>query len=349
MEPLSADNAQVDEFKRLTGSCDKILITSHISPDPDALSSVILLGTTLKENYPDKEIQMVIEEEPLGLNFLPHYQEVAYGSILQSLKSGNTGMLILVDANSVERVSRTDSSEIRKFIEENNLRTVIIDHHEPVNKDKSDVYINQGSPAAVQDVYELCFYTLNYKKPRGYADVAMAGLYADTNGFSYRNRRHSSTFKLADELITAGADIERINNLIRQYTFDDMEVLEELIKNVADGNGYTYSFISDEFVKNWSESGKDGAGLHKGVEIFVNGFIRNIGGNLWGFIAYCNPLHGDKIYSASFRSVGDAKDVSAIAVSLGGGGHKPAAGAKFAAGSIDDAISKIKDKINTQK
>jgi phosphoesterase RecJ-like protein len=347
VEPLSVNSATAAEFKRLIESSNQILVTSHISPDPDALSCVILLGTTLKANYPEKHIRMLIEEEPLGLSFLPHYKEVEFGSIFQNLESENSELLILVDANSVDRVSRTESTEIKKFIIEKDIKTVIIDHHEPSGKDNSDVYINQGSPAAVQDVYELCFYILGFKKPDEYADVAMAGLYADTNGFSYQNKRHSATFKLADELIAAGADIERSNNLIRQYSYDDMKVLAELVKNVSEGQGYNYSYISDEFIEAWLNSGKDGASLHKGVETFVNEFIRNIGGNRWGFITYRNPMHGVNIYSASFRSVGDAKDVSAIAASLGGGGHKPAAGAKFEASSIQDALVQIKDKINS--
>jgi nanoRNase/pAp phosphatase (c-di-AMP/oligoRNAs hydrolase) len=41
------------------------------------------------------------------------------------------------------------------------------------------------------------------------------------------------------------------------------------------------------------------------------------------------------------------KDVSAIAASLGGGGHKGAAGAKFEAPSLESAISKVKAAIDS--
>src|SRR5207244_3690334 len=95
----------------------------------------------------------------------------------------------------------------------------------------------------------------------------------------------------------------------------------------------------------WLKSGKTGGQLHKGTEAFVNDFVRNIEGLKWGFIVYKNALEGGDVYSASLRSVGDVRDVSKIAGSLGGGGHKPAAGAKFEATSVEDALNKVRSAI----
>lgn len=331
---------QAKKLQALIEGADKIIVTSHISPDPDAVSSALLLVNTLKANFPDKQVHTVLEEEPLGLDFLTGYKDLEFGPLYDALVKYKPALLILVDANNYDRSSRLDGGKIREYIQQNAIKSVIIDHHEPAGKDNTDVYINQGSPAAAQDVYEVCFGILNLKKPEGFAQTAMLGLYADSGGFAYKNPRHSDTLKMADELLSAGADIEQINTALNQYTDDDILVFAELAANTSRKNDYNYSFVRDEFVSEWLAKDKS-AQLHKGTEAFVNHFIRNIGGRKWGFIVYKNILQGGNIYSASFRSIGDAKDVSLIAASLGGGGHKPAAGAKFEAANVTDAIAKV--------
>jgi len=335
----------IDKFRQYIQDAEKILITSHISPDPDAVSSLLLLGTTLKLNFPAKQIRMVIEEEPDGLNFLTSYEQIEFKQLPSVLEEFNPQLFIMVDANNFERCSRQHGAEIREYVAKKQIKTAIIDHHEPEGKDDEAVYINSGNPASAQEVYELCFKGLKLQKPNGYAQTTMLGLYADTGGFAYHNPRHSETLALADELIAAGADIELIKNAIYQYTEDDLRVFGELAANIGSSADYTYSFVRDEFVGDWLKAGKTAAELHRGTEVFVNDFIRNIGGRKWGFIVYKNVLYGDNFYSVSLRSVGDVKDVSDIARKLDGGGHKPAAGGKVQAANVQEAIEKVRDVI----
>lgn len=337
---------EVKKLKELIEASGKILITSHISPDPDAITSILLTYKTLRKNFPGKEIIMALEEEPLGLSFLSDYDKIKFNPMPAVLAQMHPDLLIILDGNNYNRASRLHGDDIREFITRSNIKTAVIDHHEPAGKDETDVYINRGSPATVQDVYEICFNGMELQKPDGFADITMLGLYSDTGGFAYANKRHTETFKLADELISAGANIEEINNLTNQYTDNDMLVFAELAKNAGHQDDYSYSFIRDEFVSDWLKNGLSATELHKGTEAFVNGFIRNIGGRKWGYITYKNTLGGDNNYSVSLRAVGTTKDVSEIARKLGGGGHKPAAGAKFEANSIEEALDKIKTAIS---
>jgi bifunctional oligoribonuclease and PAP phosphatase NrnA len=329
---------EVQKLKKLIESSARILITSHISPDPDAVSSLLLFGETLRLNYPAKSIQMVLEEKPLKMEFLNGYGEIKIAKLTDVTEEFKPELMVILDANNVTRVSREDSDRLIELIANQAIKTAIIDHHEPAGKDNSDVYINQGSPAAAQDVYEILLDRLAYKKPEDYAQTTMTGLYADTGGFAYDNPRHTDTLKLTDELLRAGANIEAVRTNLFRYSQNDLAVLGELAANAAHQNDYTYSFISDEFVNDWVNRGKTGAELHMGTEDFVNQYLRNIDGRKWGFIVYKNVLSNEDEYSASFRSVGGAKDVSEIAGRLGGGGHKPAAGAKFQAGSVEQAL-----------
>lgn len=339
-------NEEIKKLKELIEASSKILVTSHISPDPDAVSSLLLFGQTIKLNYPDKSIGMILEEPSLEAEFLKGYGDIKIANLTAAIEELKPDLLVILDANSFSRVSRNEFDRLKELVSNQAVKTVIIDHHEPNGKDETDVYINQGSPAVVQDVYETLFNHFNYKKPDDYAQTTLTGLYADTGGFSWDNPRHTDTFKLADELLGAGANIESVRSNLFRYSENYLAVLGELATNASHRDDYTYSFIRDEFVNNWINNGETMAELHMGTNGFVNNYLRNIEGRKWGFIVYKNVLSGEGIYSASFRSVSGVKDVSELAAKLGGGGHKPAAGAKLHASSVEEALKIVENAIS---
>jgi phosphoesterase RecJ-like protein len=339
-------SAEVKKLKELIESSNNILITTHISPDPDALSSVILFGATLKQSFPDKNVAMVAEEEPVNLNFISGYEQIIFAPLLSTLQDHLPDLFIILDGNNYERASRHDGPKVRELLKLNHIKTVIIDHHEPDGKDEADLYINHNSPATVQDVYALLFHGLGLKKPNEAEQIAIVGLYADSGGFAYvKDGQQQQLFDFVKELVGNGANVEKVKNLLSRYSEDDIRVLSMLLDNVSGQSQFTYSFLGDEFIDEWHRSGKSYAQLQPGTGAFLDDFVRNIDGRLWGFIVYKNILQGERMFSVSFRAVSGAKDVSKIAASLGGGGHKPAAGAKFEADSITDAIDKVKAAI----
>jgi bifunctional oligoribonuclease and PAP phosphatase NrnA len=335
-----------NEFKNLIESSDSILVTSHISPDPDATASLLLVGTTLMKNFPDKVVTMVLEEKPLGLDFLEGYEAIEFKPLLAALQELQPDLLILLDGNNYDRASRFEGEEVRQYIKENSVKVVIIDHHELAGKDEADVFINQESPATAQTVYELLFRDMGLVKPTGAAQTAMVGFYADTGGFVYlKDGGQGKTFSFAEELVTQGANVEQVKNQLSQYSEADMQAISELAANVSHQDDYSFSYLSDELINKWLASGNTQAQLQRATGTFLDEFIRNIDGRQWGFIVYRNTLQGDNIYSVSLRAVNGVKDVAAIANKLGGGGHKAAAGAKLEADSVISAIEKVKAAI----
>jgi phosphoesterase RecJ-like protein len=345
-----ADNSsEIKKLKQLIENSGRILITSHISPDPDAVSSVLLLMRTLKLNFPHKTIHAALEEEPSDLDFLQGYQALEFKPLSKELEAFKPDLFILLDGNNYERASRKDGQKIRDYVAANRPATVVIDHHEEAGKDDVDIFINRQSPSTVQDIYRICFDELGFKKPAGSAQTAMTGFYADTGGFVYLKAGQSDkVFGFADKLVNDGADVESVKYRLESYSEADMAVIGELAGNIAHDGDYTYSYLNDNFVAGWLSSGHSHSDLQRGTNMFLNGFIRNIDGRRWGFIVYKNSLEGDDIYSASFRSQAGQPDVSAIARQLGGGGHKPAAGARFEARSIEDAVHGVKAVIKIE-
>jgi phosphoesterase RecJ-like protein len=341
---MSDISQQTFKLKELIEKSNRILITSHISPDPDSICSTLLLGTTLKENYPNKQIVMHGEEHPEGLDFLPSYEDIDFCPLL-GLINERFDLIIIVDAMNFARCSRSDHGAISRLLEEQNIPVAIIDHHQPLEIQENQVYINQDYPAAVEEVYDVCFKHLNFKKPSNWAEITMVGLYADTAGFTFLRRNFQDTLDLLSELLKSGQDIELTKDKLNQYSKEDVETLSLILKNVSVEGDYTFSYLNDDYVTSWINSGKTPASLHVGLDIFSERFVRNIGGNKWGFIVYKYPLFGDDFYSVSLRAVNGVKDVSAIARKMSGGGHKGAAGAKIQAGSVEEAIEKIKKVI----
>ena len=331
-----------DSLKQLIDSSAKILVTSHISPDIDAVSSSLLVANSLRENYSDKIIDLVLEELPnQELEFLEGYSTIKNKNLASFVESEAPNLIIIVDASKFSRSSRNEGEKLAQLVKERGIKVAIIDHHESADKDDSDVYINDSYPAASQQVYHTLFDKLNLKKPAGYGEATLLGLLSDTLRFKYKNAKHRETFALVNDLIDVGIDIEYLENKLETYSKDQLEVIAHLITNLQTGNGYNYSFISDSFADQWQQSGKDPSGLKGGAAIFVNQFIRNIEPNNWGFLVSREVIPSELNYSVSFRAEGGSKAVSELAKLLGGGGHEAAAGAKFHAVSILDAVDKV--------
>lgn len=330
----------------LTKDAQRIFITSHVSPDPDAICSILLLACTLKLNFTDKEIRICLEEKPTkGVTFLSGYKQLQFEQLLPSIESFKPDLFIMLDANNFERISRKDGQKVKEYVRSNDTKTVIIDHHQPEGKDEVDLYMNDGCPATVQNIYELCFDKLNLKKPEGYGDITMLGILDDTGRFLYENPRHQQTLDIVNRLVDEGVSIESLWNRLSRYTKDQMDVISELINKTVLDAGYTYSYLDDDFCTLWLESGKDPSKLRGAVDWFKDNFLRSIANNSWGFVVYKDPSEGQGEYSVSFRAINGTKDVSELARRLDGGGHKAAAGGHVEAKDTGEAIEKVKGVI----
>lgn len=336
------------KLKELLDSSRKILVTSHISPDPDAVCSTLLLGRTLRANYPSKQINMVLEEKPArNLDFLEGYNDIEFRDVLGAINELKPDLFILLDAPNFERCSRNNGAELRKILADKDTKVTIIDHHEEHGKDTSDVYINNHRPATAQEVYELLFDRLGLKKPQGYAQTALLGIISDTDRHRFDNPVHRQTYKIVSDLLDAGASIEKLETKLERYDKDQLDVFTNLLSHISDsGRGYTYSYIDDEFTNRWLRKKRPISSFKMGCDIFTAQFLKAFEDNLWGFIIHPELQEWPGTYGVSLRSASGSQDVSLLAHSLGGGGHKPAAGARFKADNAQEAIEKVRQAIS---
>lgn len=331
----------------LIQSSQDILITSHISPDPDAVTSVLLLGATLQKNFPEKRVRMALDEEPTrDLSMLKGYENLIFGSLYDKFVSLKPDLFIMLDVAKAARVSRDKGEEIKSYITDNGVNTVIIDHHEEIGRDEADVYINERLPATAMQVYRTVFDELGLNKPEGYADIVLLGILSDTNRFKYQDPQYRLTFSVVSELLDAGASIEKLETRAERFDKDDLQILAEFLRNTTIKDGYSYSFLTDDFIDTWTLNSKKFSSIKSGSDIYTNNYLRNIGDNFWGFVVYREIPSGENVYSARFRAIDGSGDMSKLAGVLGGGGHKGAAGAKFDAANLQEALLKVQNAIS---
>jgi len=329
-----------NSLQKLIEDSSSILITSHISADADAVCSSLIVRSTLVANYPNKKVLVDLEEVPESLTFLPGFSTIHASPLDREVAKFQPNLIIMLDANNFDRCSRVGAEKTRRYIEANDVKVAIIDHHQPEGKDDVDLYIGNDSPATTQMAYDIFFGKLKMTKPTGYAEIALLGIMNDTNRFLYDNPNHRQTFSIISDLLDAGASIEKLEFKLNRYTKSQLVILAELISNTVVEEGMTYSYLGSKFRDKNLKDDSTAADLKVGCDLYLNNYVRNFENNSWGFIVYPDIASSSGHWGFSARSVGGSVDVSKIAHKLGGGGHISAAGAKISAKTAQEALNK---------
>ncbi|HAO92433.1 MAG: hypothetical protein A2X93_06925 [Deltaproteobacteria bacterium GWC2_56_8] len=316
----------------------KFLVVSHVSPEGDAVGS--LLGVALALRSIGKDVTAYLEDPvPDLFKFLPGAETVVH-----SLEgAGPFDATFAVDCGQRERLGKG-------FV---NLkapgRVVNIDHH-ATNDCFGDVnVIVPDASAAGELVYDLCK-AADIHINRDIAVNLYVAIHTDTGSFRYSSATADAFIK-AGELVRLGAepwDISRRvyeNHPARKYkllgmVLSTLEIIEAA-NNGAEGSGIpriaTLVVTKDMFRQTGAE--KDQA------DGFVN-YARGIEGVDVGVLF---RETGQEEYKVSMRSKGDV-DVAEISQGFGGGGHRNAAGFTMK-GSLDfvktEVVAIIKERMRS--
>ena len=279
---------------------NKIFLTFHNCSDIDAIASALGLSCIIKElgresfiilneNYSELEngVKKIVDNETQNYNLisLNEYKE---------LKSDND-LLIVLDANKEKQVCCKDVIKDFKDI-------IIIDHHK---EDEGTISTKYKYIKEVSSTSEIIIELLNLFKVKikeNLANYLMAGIYLDTNKYSFNCSYR--TMELISKLLKNGADSKKINELFEVDFFSDRKIQELISKATFIAENIAIC-IADENVRYTKAELAKAADylLHYKIDaVFAAGFI------------------DDEIISISARSKGEI-DVSDIMKNLGGGGH----------------------------
>ncbi|MCU1671559.1 MAG: phosphoesterase RecJ domain protein [Blastococcus sp.] len=285
-----------------------VVLSGHVQPDADALGSTLSLADALRRRgarvlatFPDPFTL------PPSLAWLPG----ADGLVPSSAVPSSPDVFVSLDAASPGRLG-----ELAGLLESAGT-SVVVDHHIS-NSGFGDVcLIDPGVPATVTLVATLLD-GLGVTLDSRLATCLYAGLAADTGSFRFGNTR-PDTHDLAARLLATGIDHSDISRrLFDTAPFGWLGLLSQvtgravLEADVGEGLVWTWSSTAEA-----AEHGLPGEQLEALVDVVRSTQEADVACVLKG--------RDDGSWSVSLRSRGGT-DVARVAMALGGGGHRLAAG-----------------------
>lgn len=299
----------------------KIIIISHRNPDPDAIGSNLALSLCLQKfqkQVTSACIDLIpnnCKSHPLSSNFT------------QNLDLPSYDLIISVDCGSPNQVAfgeiYPDLFTIKPFIN--------IDHHISNNHFGTINLVYTNFCSTCEILYNL-LKIWNIPLNQEIATLLLFGLYYDTGSFKHSNVT-STVLKTAGNLMNHGANLKLITeNLFHNFNKEKFHLWGDILYNfqISKKNVATAVVKQDTFKKNYAQTEDLGDLINYLVSTKNTDFAVLVHENNKGNI------------KGSLRTEHDDINLSEIATSLGGGGHKKASGFSFP-GKIE---TKITWKIN---
>lgn len=309
-----------------------ILILTHKNPDGDAVGSVLGLAEALSS--PDKNIECFSKDAvPDVFEFLPNVT-----MIKNSVKLKNYDLVILLDC---ALFSRTGLDNITDVIDSfDNL--LIIDHHpkgaeEVGYLDSCVQVIDPAASSAAVLVYNL-LKELDLKITKDIANCLLTGIFTDTGGFQHSNT-DAQTLQITAELMGKGPRIDKIaRNIFNSKSVPAIKLWGKALARIQrDKNtGMAVSYLSKKDLEECGAKQEDISGL-----ISVINTVSDAKFSLLLTESEDNRIRGS-LRSEEYGNI----DVSRIAKSLGGGGHKLASGFEMEGRDVKGGVERIKEMIS---
>ena len=311
-------------------SAKKIGITYHVSPDGDAVGSVLALLQGLR--YLNKEAY-VISKDYLSenLRYLP-CADMITGNIIEP--TPDTDVVIVLDCGNLERVC-ADLSNFTGVV-------LNVDHHLSNDNYGKYNYVDTNAAATAEIVYELLNllgidFTSNDKKILDIATCIYTSLVTDTGCFRHSNVTYK-TLEIASVLKKLGVNNTYIyQSLFDNKEFDRVRFIGKVISNMKLELDNKVALI--ELPKSF--------GQEFGIEIGDTSDIISYGLQIKGVEVTLLIKEVDNGVKCSLRSKNDI-DVRKIAEVFGGGGHIKAAGISLKEISMIEAKEKLLNQIEKE-
>jgi phosphoesterase RecJ-like protein len=297
-------------------AAQKILIVTHVSPDGDAIGT--LLGLTNALRQMSRRVTCAVDGGVPGfLDFLP-----GANTVKDELKSGEWDLMISVDASDEER-----TGQIGIYGRAHSQQVINLDHH-ATNTLFGSIYLVM--PTAVS-ASEVVYHWLNHIGHAITIEVAvplLVGLVTDTLGFRTNNVT-ADTLGIAMKLMAVGAQLNEITaRTLDSKPYRTIELWKSALPSAALHGEVIEAVITQADLR--------AAGLDDVTD-----------GGLVNLLVSANEARAAVVFKElpdgrveiSLRSK-TGYDVSQVAFSVGGGGHKQASGATID-GPLEAARARI--------
>jgi phosphoesterase RecJ-like protein len=294
-------------------AAQRVLVTSHVRPDGDAIGSSLALALALLDA--GKQVQVVLSD---GLP--ASYKHLPGADMVRTKADGEFDLIISVDCSDLNRVG----AALHGYHDPD----LVIDHHvttEPFGT------LNLIEPDAVATASVLTRHMGEWKLviTAPIAANLITGLVTDTLGFRTSNTTPEALRQTAD-LMEIGADLSTLyyRSLVRR-TFVEAKYWGAGLTSLERADGIIWATLTLADRKASGYSGKDDADLINIVSSIDDADV-----------AIMFVEQNAKKTKISWRGLKPHIDVSQIALQYNGGGHKAASGAELS-GSLDEVRERV--------
>ncbi|MCJ0905737.1 bifunctional oligoribonuclease/PAP phosphatase NrnA [Rhodococcus sp. ARC_M6] len=283
-----------------------VTVLCHVQPDADTIGSGLALGLVLERKGVSVQVAFSRPEElPESMAGLPGLHLLVPPASVRA----SVDVLVTVDVGSIGRLgdlaNRLEGAD----------RTIVVDHHRS-NSEFGTINVVDESAASTTALLARMFDFWGVEIDRNVAHCLYAGLVTDTGSFRWGG---PSTHVLAAKLLATGIDGDAIaRQLLDTHPFGWLPMLSSvlgsatLVREAADGRGLVYAVIRRSDVGNLRS---------EEIESVVD-IVRTTADAEVAAVLKESERGG---WSISLRAKSEI-DVSAVAESLGGGGHRLSAG-----------------------
>jgi len=302
-----------EKIKDRIQAAQRVLVTSHVRPDGDAIGSCLALALALLDA--GKQVQVVLADGlPASFKYLPGADMVC------TKADGEFDLIVSVDCSDLKRIGAA--------LEDYHAPDIIIDHHVTA---ESFGTLNLVEPEAVATASVL----MRHMPAWGLAITApiaanlMTGLVTDTLGFRTSNTTPEALRQAAD-LMEFGVELSTLyyRSLVRR-TFVEAKYWGAGLTSLERADGIIWATLTVADRKASGYTGKDDGDL-----INIVSSIDDVE------IAIMFVEQNAKKTKVSWRGLKPQVDVSQIARQFDGGGHKAASGAELS-GTLDEVRERV--------
>jgi phosphoesterase RecJ-like protein len=308
----------------LSEAAGSIVILGHVRPDGDCVGSCLAAYNYLREQYPEKNVQVYLQTPPVKFAYLKGFDKISQ-DISPDL---SYDLCICLDASDKERLG-----EYACYLEHAS-RSICLDHH-VTNKgfcEVNEIYADASSTSEV-----LYGYLEDEKISTTVAECLYTGILHDTNVFKNSNTS-GKTMTIAGRLMDKGINFGKIidESFYRKTYLQNQILGRTLLESVLLLDGkciFSALRLKDMEFYGVTTADLDGIidqmRITEGVEVAI--FLYEL---------------EFKVYKVSMRS-SNYVDVAKIASYFGGGGHVRAAGCTMS-GSPYDVVNNLTQHIEAQ-
>ena len=322
---------QLDQVVSELRQADRFLLTTHENPDGDALGSLLAMHWVLEQLGKDSVMYMSPDEFPLS----HEYRHMTFEGLLGAPPDDvDDRTVVFLDCGNIDRMPVA-------FLQREGVHILNIDHHHD-NTCFGTVNLVVAEASCTAEIVFGLARELGAEITSRIADALYVGLVTDTGRFMYENTSPAA-HRMAADLIEAGVDTHRVyRRLFEDLPFRRLELLTRALQGVAryDDGSITMAMLARQDYEQTGALETDSEGVvdHlravEGTKVAV--LVREL---------LADDRRGRR--KVSLRATDGEVDVSLIARSFGGGGHRQAAGFSTEL-APDELVSSLREQVSAQ-